>query len=378
MKELAQLIFPLDRYTGPDNFCDRKKELNRLFEIFTEGRNVVLYSIRRLGKTGLIHHFHHSLSKRKKVVPVYLDVMDTNSDSEFANKLISACINALEKKKKGFLQNSIQLFSRFRPIISFDPITNSPSIQLDIEKPADIKLSIQTLIQLLGQQKYSFQIAIDEFQQISKYETTRIDATLRSHFQTATNIHYLFSGSENNLLSHLFFDANKPLFGSVELMELGFIEREEYASFIQSQLKKLKKSISLDLCHQILEWTEGHTFYTQYFCNKLNGKRISKISELDLKELQNEILYQYEVIYINYKKLLSKNQWKMLVGIAKEGTVKEYSARSFLSKYNLAQASAQQSIEALLKKSMIREELRAPVGYKVYDVYLKRWIERFV
>lgn len=376
--EGKKILFALDRYTGAENFCDRKDELKKLYEIFNSQRNMVLYSIRRLGKTGLIHHFHNSLEKRRKVVTTYVDMMDTSSDAEFANKLISTCISSLEKKKKGFAQKSLNLFSRFRPSMSFDPITNMPSIQLDIASAQEVSHSIQSLMQLLGEQKYSFQIAIDEFQQIAKYDTTKMDATLRSHFQTATNVHYIFSGSERHLLTGLFFDPKKPLFGSMELMELGYIDRSAYHDFILRQFKKKRTKITPEAITEILEWTQGYTFYTQYFCNKLDGKNYKQITLDEVNQIKNEILYQYEVIYINYKKLLSKNQWKTLVAVAKEGTITEYTKKDFLNKYQLSQSSAKQSIEALVNKSLLLEELGEPkIKFKVYDVFLRRWIERY-
>jgi len=346
--EGKKILFALDRYTGAENFCDRKDELKKLYEIFNSQRNMVLYSIRRLGKTGLIHHFHNSLEKRRKVVTTYVDMMDTSSDAEFANKLISTCISSLEKKKKGFASAQ------------------------------EVSHSIQSLMQLLGEQKYSFQIAIDEFQQIAKYDTTKMDATLRSHFQTATNVHYIFSGSERHLLTGLFFDPKKPLFGSMELMELGYIDRSAYHDFILRQFKKKRTKITPEAITEILEWTQGYTFYTQYFCNKLDGKNYKQITLDEVNQIKNEILYQYEVIYINYKKLLSKNQWKTLVAVAKEGTITEYTKKDFLNKYQLSQSSAKQSIEALVNKSLLLEELGEPkIKFKVYDVFLRRWIERY-
>lgn len=54
---MESLLFSIDRYPGPDNFCDREIELERLSEMFKLKRNGVVYSYRRLGKTGLLQHF---------------------------------------------------------------------------------------------------------------------------------------------------------------------------------------------------------------------------------------------------------------------------------------------------------------------------------
>lgn len=261
--------------------------------------------------------------------------------------------------------------------MTFDPITNMPNIQLDISTPAQIKLTLDALYKILSSQPYDFQIAIDEFQQINKYENgTVIDATLRSYFNTAPNIHYVFLGSERHLLLNL-FQPDKPLFSSVEFIHLDYIPFESYFDFIQKQFAKADRIISDAAIKELLDWTNCHTFYTQYFCSKLIGTHNKKIDLAVIEDIKNEILFQYEVIYINYKKLLRKIQWKVLVAIAKEGEVIEYTSKDFLNKYKLSQSSVKQAVGALVKKDLLIEKLTTEKSrYLVYDVFLWRWAER--
>ena len=41
-------------YAGPDYFCDRKEDTQKLISALRNGRNITLMSPRRMGKTGLI------------------------------------------------------------------------------------------------------------------------------------------------------------------------------------------------------------------------------------------------------------------------------------------------------------------------------------
>ena len=372
-------LFNIDRYTGAANFCDRKAETAQLIDMFEQGRNGVLYSLRRLGKTGLLQHFHSKIKRNKKVVTVYLDIMATKSDVEFVNSLAQGTLQALEKKKKGVFKKALDTLANLRPSLSMDPYTQMPTLQLGITTAEEVKLSLNQLIELLAKQPYQFQIAIDEFQQIVKYkEGTTIDAAIRATFQTADNIHYIFSGSERHLLLKLFSLPDKPLYASLDMLNLDYIEAATYAKFIRKQFKKADTIITDRAIEDLLEWTNIHTFYTQYFCNKLEGKKHKKIDLFQVAEVKREILFQYEVIYINFKKLLSKNQWELLVAIAKEGQIIEYTARDFLVKYNLSQSSTKQALEALLDKSMIIDKLSLDKAcYQVYDVFLWRWAERY-
>ena len=161
-------------------------------------------------------------------------------------------------------------------------------------------------------------------------------------------------------------------------MNLDYIDRKTYSAFIKRQFKKARKASEDEATEEILRWTNGHTFYTQYLCSKILSTKKKLVTLNLVNQIKDQILYQYEVIYINYKKLLSKNQWKVLVAVAKEGTVSAYTAKAFLNKYNLSQSSTKQSIEALAKKSMLIEELTTGQSiYKVYDVYLWRWAEKY-
>lgn len=376
---MESLLFSIDRYPGPENFCDRESELERLTEMFNLKRNGVIYSYRRLGKTGLVQHLHHHLSKKRKVLTIYMDIMDTGSDESFAKKFVMTCMAALEQKRKGQVKSALKLFSQLRPVVSLDPVTGMPTLQLDVQTPEQVRLSMEAVILHLAKQKYEIQIAIDEFQQVAKYDSeTKIPALLRSHFQQAKNIHYLFLGSERHLLLNVFSSAKSPLFGSMEMVHLDYISFEAYFTFIIQQFKKGKKSIVEEAVKEILRWTNQHTFYTQYFCNKLLGSKKRKLTMLDVNRVKDEILYQYEVVYINFKKLLSRNQWKVLVAIAKEGEIEQYTSKDFLNKYNLSQSSTKQAVEALIDKSMLIEHLgQKSTILQVYDVFLWRWSERY-
>ena len=59
--------FTLKDYAGPEYFCNRINETKRLINAVENQRNFTLSSIRKMGKTGLIHHVFNQLDKTKKV-----------------------------------------------------------------------------------------------------------------------------------------------------------------------------------------------------------------------------------------------------------------------------------------------------------------------
>ena len=48
--------FVYEGYEGPEYFCDRSVETEKLISYLINGANVTLISPRRIGKTGLIKH----------------------------------------------------------------------------------------------------------------------------------------------------------------------------------------------------------------------------------------------------------------------------------------------------------------------------------
>ncbi len=368
--------FPIAQYKGPKDFCDRNTELSTLLEAFDNQRPCLLHAIRRIGKTGLIHHFQHHLNKKRDVITIYFDILDTQSDGQFVNKMIQACISAIEVKQDGFIERLTKYFSRLKPTLSFDPYTGAPEIELDIRTHKDVQVSLSTLAEMLGQLKIPIQISIDEFQQIANYENTLIDASIRSYFHKMPNVHFLFSGSQRSLLIELFNNSKKAMFGSVQQVTITHIEPSIYHSFIKKKFSQRKVQISDEAIGEILEWTNIHTFYTQYFCNKLYAHGYKKITEKEVAFTKSLILKEQETTFLSYRNLLSSIQWKLLQGIANEGFIEAITS-SFLQQYGLAESSARQSLKSLLDKEMIYEEMQEDATrYYVYDQFLSRWLSQ--
>jgi len=367
--------FELFSYQGPEYFCDREKELSELLEAFDNRRNIVLHSRRRLGKTNLIHHLHYHLSKRDNVICIYLDVLNTTSDAEFINNFVTATINGLEEKE-GRIAKFLNYFKNVKPQVGVDPISGTPTFTIQADNVADVRYSLDAVMRLLIDRKENIQIAIDEFQQIGNYESTVIDATIRSYFPKAKNIHFLFSGSDQHLLTTLFSNPTRPLFASTQMMELNYIGHAPYYEFIKHQFESNDKTIPDIVVHRILNWTKQHTFYTHFLCNTLYNNTGEEVKEGDLNIAMDSVLKQFEMAYYFFEKTLSGNQWLLLKAIAKEGDAKNLTKKEFLNKYKFSTTSLKQSLEVLVEKQLVHEKMNKEENtYSVYDVFLSRWLE---
>jgi DNA-binding MarR family transcriptional regulator len=91
-----------------------------------------------------------------------------------------------------------------------------------------------------------------------------------------------------------------------------------------------------------------------------------------------EILEEQEKSFLQYRSLLTSNQWQVLMAIAKEQKVYRPQSGEFIQKYSLSTpATTKRAFDALLEKEMLYEESdKAGTFYSVYDLFLARWLER--
>lgn len=369
--------FPTTKYIGAKYFCDRKSEIKKLKSAFKNDRPITIFSMRRMGKTGLIRHLQNDLSSSNKNICIYVDIFNTCSDEEFVTKLVNASVSALDNSKKGFLSDIINIFSKYTPKFTMDPLSGAPGIELDIRSKSDVKMSLAAIFDLLKNQKKTIHIAIDEFQQIANYDKSSfIASTIREYMQDIKNLRFLFSGSQRHLLLDLFNNPKQPLYRMVDQLVLNEINFDKYKEFIIEQFDNVGRKIKPDVVDELLDWSRRHTFYVQVICNKLFSLPKKIVNIQDLNQVKYTIKKELEMNFIAYKNLLSKNQYKTLMGIAKENIVKSVRTKYFTNKYKLASSTANQALNHLVDKEIVYERsTKYGNEYMVYDVFFYRWLQ---
>ncbi|HET6244466.1 MAG: ATP-binding protein [Bacteroidetes bacterium] len=363
-------------YRGPAYFCDRKQESKQLQQFMLNGVNVTLFAIRRLGKTGLIHHVFYPYKNSLKIACIYVDILATNNISDFTNQLATAVYNRFPAQKT-LGRKLMELFQRFRPVISFDELTGNPSLSLTMQTTAQKENTIGQIFNFLDQQNVKVVFAIDEFQQILDYPETNTEALLRTCIQGLKNICFVFCGSNQKMMHEIFNSAKRPFFASCSNMNLTYINQKEYKEFIDQKFKENNRNIDVDCIDFICEFTKLHTFYTQYFCFMLFAKNKQNNTLEDAHETALSILKLNENTFFQYKNLLTISQWNILLAIAKQEKVHQPQAKEFIANYKLGTpALVKRGLDALLKKELVfyNSAVENPY-YEVYDKYLMRWMQ---
>ena len=368
--------FLLKGYVSKEFFCDRQKEVKQLFDNMHNGIDTTLISARRMGKTGLIFRFFDHLQEHGDVKSIYVDIFSSRNLSEFIKLLTEAILLAFPEKtpigKKFF-----DFIKGFRPLIGYDPLTGQPQIQIHYQSAQEKEYTLQGLFSFLENQGELIVIAIDEFQQISDYPEKNIEALLRTYTQNLTNIRFIFCGSRKAMMINLFSNVKRPFYSSTQYLSLEEIDKEVYSSFIQNNFAESGIGINDEALKMVLSWSRMHTFYTQNLCNMLYYMADSQITIDTVKLACVELLKRNEPVFYQYRQLLTTAQWNFLIAIAKEGEVKQLTAQKFIAQYEIGTpANARRISRSLLDKELLLELTnKKETNYRVYDVFLSRWLE---
>jgi AAA+ ATPase superfamily predicted ATPase len=366
--------FLIRGYESPQLFCDREEETRRMLTASESKRNITLISLRRMGKTGLIRHVLAQTSRKRNTASFYLDLLPTTKLEEFIQLFGNQVVTRLEPKHEQFLKKIGSFFSGISPTLKYDATTGEPSLDFSIHTPQDAKYTLDKLFAYIDQQEKKIIIAFDEFQQILNYPEKNIEALLRSNIQACKNASYIFSGSQKGMLVSMFSGHGKPFFQNSEILHLEPIDPAVYSAFITTKFKAGKRKISTEGIAEILRFTRGHTWYVQYICNKLYSTGVKDLSEVFIAKTMLKILHENEVVYYNYRNLLTSNQWLLLRAISKEDQVRMILSAEFIRKHGLGgPSSVKAALDALIEKEMVYEEETGGT-YRVYDVFLSRWL----
>ena len=95
-------------------FCDRTDEENNLITSIRNGRNTVLISPRRMGKTSLVYvALHNSPEIENEYTTFFFDILQTNSLAEFTFLLGKTIFDRLRSKSEsGYFSHNISCFSK--------------------------------------------------------------------------------------------------------------------------------------------------------------------------------------------------------------------------------------------------------------------------
>lgn len=330
-------------------FCDRESEVALLQKHIENGRNVVLTSPRRFGKSGLIHHLFKQPKIKKKYATFFVDIYATKSLDEFIYEM-SKSIQRVYAQKKSWYNKLGEI--------------KSPQKTLD------------EIIEYLESEKTPCIVAIDEFQQVCEYENSNVEALLRTKIQQCNNTRFIFAGSRQHIMRDMFFSRNKPFYQSAVSMNLDVIPQDVYCEFAQRMFLNKGKKVEPEAVRRVYSLFDGTTWFVQMVMNELFALTPEKgVCPEDFVgvALQNIILMQ-EPQYRDMLAMFPARQKMLLLAIAQEGVAHEVTSGAFVAKYGLSSSSSvQASLKGLKNKLVLTEENGS---YRLSDYFFAYWLKQ--
>ena len=366
-----------ERYAGPEYFCDRETETAELLSNIVNGRNTVLISLRRMGKSGLVSHLYNKEEIRRGYECFFLDIYDTTSIDDFVLLFSKEVVSRLQSQGMKFIEKFISIVNSMRVSFGSDPVTGQPSIEVSLQ---EIKNPVKTLEQIFSFLESSSQpcvVTIDEFQQIADYkEGKKHIATLRTLVQSCVKTRFIFSGSNRRMMSKLFNSPSEPFFMSSSPIMLEPINKEKYVEFVSAHFGEADKPITTESIEYVYERFDGHTWFIQYVFNRLyemSGKDTPATKEL-ADEAVSYILSLFSPMFKEIFARMSEKQRALLVAISKERKVKAPTGEEFISKYSLRSASA---VQGAMRPLIEDETIAFNNGlYFITNRFFSLWLSR--
>lgn len=363
--------FIIKGYKGALYFCNRKSESDNLISAIRNNQDITLFGYRRLGKSALIQHVFRKLGK--EYVCIYADIWGTSSVDEFTKELANGIIKSKVFSKQRFSDKLVNLLKSIGASFSIG-IDGLPSVDVVYNDRNQNFRNLEELFKFLNQLDVSIVFAIDEFQEIKKYDNQNpFEGKLRSLTQQSNNIVFLYSGSEQHLLNEIFTKYNMPFYQSTRMLSIGKIEKEAYMEFILKHFKKAKREVNPEIIDYILSISHLHTYYVQAISNILYSQKTLPTSITEFELLFQEFILEKSVFYSELPELLTKQQFSVLKGIAKSSTVTNPNSADFMEIAKIRSSSSMyRAINSLLHKQLI---IKDEGNLRLYDVFLEHYLK---
>ena len=363
-------------YISDKYFCDRDFETGVIVSNILNGRNTVLISPRRMGKTGLISHALNQDSIKDGYRSFMIDLYSTSSLAEMVMMLSKEIVQKNRSKGEKALASFIQVVKSLRPGAKIDPLTGELKFDLSLGEITQPSNSVEEIFEYLEHSETPCIVAIDEFQQIADYPEKNALAFLRTHVQKCRNTWFIFSGSNRRMMDKLFNSPSEPFYQSCCPLYLDVIDKDAYYDFAAGHFRDAGRELTRDCFDLIYDTFEGHTWYVQRILNEMYAQT----------NLGTVLKPEHVAMVLDYvTKLgargfeenfhsLSYTQKELLVAIAKEGKASGITSMAFVRKHSLKSPSTVQSAaKALYESEVITKEGES---YMVYNRLFAIWIRR--
>ena len=363
-------------YYGPAYFCDRQDETEALESNIANGRNTVLISSRRMGKSGLIAHVFNREFVKSNFKTFSIDLYPTSSLAEMILLLAKEITGPLKSKGQTLLESFLGIVKSLRPGFKVDPVTGQFVFDLslgEIVKPVD---SLKEIFQYLEGSEVPCLVSMDEFQQIAEYPDKNVLELLRAYVQKCKHTWFIFAGSDRRMMEKLFNNPSEPFYMSCSPLYLDAIQYENYLAFARQHFEAAGKSLQEESFKQVYELFDGHTWYVQRMMNEMFAwTKPGEVADAQMAaDALTFVIKTYARTFQEQMSSYPEAQKQLLIAIAKDGHAQQVTSVAFCKKHSMKSPSTVQSaLRVLHDKGIVRKDGNS---YSVTNRLLGIWLAR--
>lgn len=363
-------------YYGPEYFCDRQAETEALESNIANGRNTVLISSRRMGKSGLIAHVFNRAFVKSNFKTFSIDLYPTSSLAELILLLAKEITGPLKSKGQSLLESFLGIVKSLRPGFKVDPVTGQFVFDLslgEIVKPVD---SLKEIFQYLEGSEVPCLVSMDEFQQIAEYPDNNVLELLRTYVQKCKHTWFIFAGSDRRMMEKLFNNPSEPFYMSCSPLYLDAIQYENYLAFARHHFEAAGKSLQEESFKQVYELFDGHTWYVQRLMNEMFAwTKPGEVADAQMaSDALTFVIKTYARTFQEQMSSYPEAQKQLLIAIAKDGQAQQVTSVAFCKKHSMKSPSTVQSaLRVLHDKGIVRKDGNS---YSVTNRLLGIWLAR--
>jgi AAA domain len=239
----AENPFRIGGLVSGAHFTDRAEECRRIARALTTPQaHLLVFGPRRMGKTSALEAVRDRLAAQGRHV-VLADLSTASTLADVTNRVLRATAHALG----GAWHEALGSFlKRLTLKVAVAPEPGSgllvPSVDVGLRdadaetQRSSVGEALDALEHLAAARRTHVGVVLDEFQEIHRFGGEQAEAHLRAIIQRHTHVSYVLAGSDERLIRAM-TGARRPLYKLLEPLELGPIDRDHLATWIESRMK---------------------------------------------------------------------------------------------------------------------------------------------
>jgi AAA+ ATPase superfamily predicted ATPase len=368
--------FTYGKLVNESDFTNRLIELKRLTSNFKSSVNTTLISPRRWGKSSLVQKAVEQIKKQSKnIIFCMLDMNNVRTEEQFYQLLATKVLQQSSSRIDAILEYAKLFLSKFIPSLSFSP---DPGTDLKLSLNWDeVKKEPEDILDLAEniaiKTKKEFIICIDEFQNISEFESpVDFQKKLRAHWQLHKHVTYCLYGSKRHMLMEVFSSPSMPFYKFGDILFLEKIKDKDWIKFIVRRFTETGKSIGAKDAAAIAGYCENHSYYVQQLAQQVWLRTSKKCSSEIIQEAFEDLIMQLSMLFQIMTDKLSAKQVNFLKALI--NNEKQITSQRVLQKYQLGTSANVLKI----KRALHNKEIIDIIGKKIEfnDPLYKYWLTK--